>query len=154
VAKTEKKHGKSAAKWLADKPYNALPLLPPEAELETKAILKQCIPARAALAELKRAGEQIPNPAMLINTLPILEAVASSEIENVVTTTDRLFQFREESEHADAATKEALRYSYALLEGYQTLAKHPLSTGTALGRVRPDQGYRNAGTARSGNCVS
>jgi Fic family protein len=108
-----------------------LPLLPPPVDLEAKAILKQCIPARAALAELKRAGEQIPNPAVLINTLPLLEARASSEIENVVTTTDRLFQFRDESEQADAATKEALRYSFALLEGYQALAKHPLSTRTA-----------------------
>lgn len=112
-------------------PYNALPPLPPPVDLETKAVLKQCIPARAALAELKRASQQIPNSGVLINTLPLLEAGASSEIENVVTTTDRLFQFREESEQADAATKEALRYSYALLEGYQTLAKHPLSTGTA-----------------------
>jgi Fic family protein len=131
VAKTAKKPGKHAGRWRAEVPYNALPPLPPSADLETKAVLKQCIPARAALAELKRAGEQIPNPAVLINTLPLLEAGASSEIENVVTTTDRLFQFRDGSENADAATKEALRYSYALLEGYQTLAKHPLSTGTA-----------------------
>jgi Fic family protein len=131
VAKTAKKQGKSAGKWRADVPHNALAPLPPSVDLETKAVLKQCIPARAALAELKRAGEQIPNPGMLINTLPLLEAGASSEIENVVTTTDRLFQFREESEQADAATKEALRYSYALLEGYQTLAKQPLSTATA-----------------------
>ncbi|MEX2308891.1 MAG: Fic/DOC family N-terminal domain-containing protein [Pirellulales bacterium] len=126
-----KKRGKARVTWQADAPFNELPLLPPPMELETKAVLKQCIPARAALAELKRAGEQIPNPAMLINTLPLLEAGASSEIENVVTTTDRLFRFREESEQADAATMEALRYSYALLEGYQTLAKHPLSTRTA-----------------------
>jgi Fic family protein len=142
VAKKAKKHGESAGKWQAEIPYNALSPLPPDFDLETKAILKQCIPARAALAELKQAGEQIPNPAMLINTLPLLEAGASSEIENVVTTTDRLFQFREESEHADAATKEALRYSYALLEGYQTLAKHPLSTGTAeavCGRIKDRQ---------------
>jgi len=132
VPKTAKKPGKPRAGWRADAPYNALPLLPPPVDLETKAVLKQCIPARAALAELKRAGEQIPNPGMLVNTLPLLEAGASSEIENVVTTTDRLFQFREESEQADPATKEALRYSYALLEGYQTLAKHPLSTRTAV----------------------
>jgi Fic family protein len=131
VAKTAKKQGKSTGKWRANVPYNALPPLPPPVDLETKAVLKQCIPARAALAELKRASQQIPNSGVLINTLPLLEAGASSEIENVVTTTDRLFQFREESEQADAATKEALRYSYALLEGYQTLAKHPLSTGTA-----------------------
>src|ERR1044071_10350713 len=81
--------------WRADKPYNEIPLLPPKVDLETKAILKQCICARAALAELKGAAELIPNPSVLINTLPLLEAQASSEIENIVTTNDRLFQFRE-----------------------------------------------------------
>ena len=39
-----------------------------------------------ALAELKQTLELIPNPAMLINTLPLLEARASSAIENIVTT--------------------------------------------------------------------
>jgi cell filamentation protein, protein adenylyltransferase len=60
--------------WRPDKPYNEIPLLPPKVDLETKAILKQCIRARAALAELKGAAELIPNPSVLINTLPLLEA--------------------------------------------------------------------------------
>ena len=68
---------------------------------------------------------------MLINTLPLLEARASSEIENIVTTTDRLFKYRQADDRADPMTKEALRYSYALLEGYQALAKCPLNTRTA-----------------------
>src|SRR5215475_8784556 len=101
--------------WRADRPYNEIPLLPPKVDLETKAILKQCIRARAALAELKGAAELIPNPSILINTLPLLEAQASSEIENIITTADRLFQFRELDAQADPATKEALRYSHALL---------------------------------------
>jgi Fic family protein len=117
--------------WRPERPLNELPNLPPKADLETKAILKRCIRARAALAELKGAAELIPNQAVLINTLPLLEAQASSEIENVITTTDRLFQFREADENADTATKEALRYSQALLEGYQSLRDRPLATGTA-----------------------
>jgi len=112
-------------------PYNELPLLPPTADLETKAILKQCITARAALAELKQAAELIPNQGMLINTVPLLEAQASSEIENIVTTTDRLFQFRNADDHADPATKEALRYSHALLEAFREMTRRPLSTRTA-----------------------
>jgi Fic family protein len=125
------KTGKISGLWRADRPHNGLPPLPPKAELETRAILKRCIEARAALAELKGAGELIPNQGVLINTLPLLEAQASSEIENVITTTDRLFQFREAEEHADATTKEALRYSQALLEGYQSLRNRPLATHTA-----------------------
>ena len=119
------------AQWNPNKPYQDLPQLPPKADIETKAILKQCITARAALAELKQAGQLIPNPAIMINTLPALEARASSEIENIVTTTDKLFQFAQNAEHADPATKETLRYSKALFNGFESLNEHPLSTRTA-----------------------
>ena len=119
--------------WRADKPYNELPLLPPTAELETRAVLKRCIEARTALAELKQAAELIPNQTMLINTIPLLEAKDSSEIESIVTTTDLLFQHAQGGySHADPATKEALRYRKALHHGYLSLAERPLSTGTAV----------------------
>ena len=103
--------------WHPEKPYNDLPLLPPSIELETRSVLKRCIEARAALAALKQAAELIPNQAMLINTLPLLEARDSSEIENIVTTTDKLFQFANgDDTHANSATKEALRYRRALYD--------------------------------------
>ena len=115
------------------RPYNELPPLPPRADLETKAILKACIEARSALAALKQAGELIPNQAVLINTIPLLEAKDSSEIENIVTTTDKLFEFAQTNEdRADAATKEALRYRTALWEGFQALKAKPLTTNTAV----------------------
>src|SRR5690606_37306379 len=114
--------------WMASQPYQALPKLPPTGiDLESKLILKKCVTARAALAELKKAAELIPNQAMLISILPKLEAKASSEIENIVTTTDRLFQFSESEENADSATKEALRYSRSLMEGYREISKYPIS---------------------------
>ena len=131
MAKLTKPLPKPLNQWNPEAPYNELPLLPPTADLETKAILKQCITARAALAELKQAAELIPNQGMLINTVPLLEAQASSEIENIVTTTDRLFQFRNADDHADPATKEALRYSHALLEAFREMTRRPLSTRTA-----------------------
>lgn len=119
--------------WQADQPHNQLPLLPPDADLlETRAVLKACISARAALAELKQAGELIPNQSMLINLLPLLEAKDSSEIENIVTTTDRLFQYANEDNGADHATKEALRYRTALYQGYIQLERKPLCTATAI----------------------
>jgi len=70
--------------------------------------VRQCISARAALAALKQAALLIPNQGMLVNTLPLLEARASSEIENIVTTTDKLFRGLGSEEHADPATKEKL----------------------------------------------
>jgi Fic family protein len=121
----------SPPSWRPDQPFNLLPVLPPAVDLESREALKACIRARSALAELKQASELIPNPSVLINTLPLLEAQASSEIENIVTTTDRLFQFREDDDSADGATKEALRYSRALLEGYRSLEERPLTTRTA-----------------------
>ena len=98
-----------ALAWKPDQPWNNLPPLPPIGELETKIVLKQCVIARTALAELKQAAELIPNQTMLINIIPLLEAQDSSEIENIVTTTDHLFQFAQADQHADASTKEALR---------------------------------------------
>ena len=119
--------------WQPDRPYNQLPPLPPAAELETRAVLKRCIEARTALAELKQAAELIPNQRVLINTIPLLEAKDSSEIERIVTTTDLLFQHAQDGDnHADPATKEALRYRKALHQGYQSLAERPLSTSTAV----------------------
>lgn len=115
--------------WQANLPYMGLPLLPPQANIESKTILKQCIKARAALAELKQAAALIANQTLLINTLPLLEAGASSEIENIVTTTDKLFQYRHYDGQMDAATKETLRYNHALFEGYQALEQRPISTG-------------------------
>ncbi|MBO2690491.1 Fic family protein [Shewanella algae] len=119
--------------WYPDQPHNALPALPPAlASIETHAVLKACIPARAALAELKQAGELLPNQGLLINLLPLLEAKDSSEIENIVTTTDKLFQYSQEDTGADAATKEALRYRSALNQGFRQLSQLPLCVSTAL----------------------
>jgi Fic family protein len=115
-------------------PYNELPELPPSAEcIESTAILKRCISARVSLAELKQAAELIPNSAVLVNALPLLEARASSEIENIVTTTDKLFEFADIAEdRADGATKEALRYRTALYEGTKMVQRGMLTTDMAI----------------------
>ena len=114
-------------------PYNALPALPPAADIESKPLLKACIEARAALAELKSVGALIPNQAVLINSIPLLEAQASSEIENIVTTSDALFRYAQlEDQAEDPATKEALRYRSALQQGFASLSERPLCTNTAI----------------------
>jgi Fic family protein len=83
----------------------------------------------------------IPNQGVLINTIPLLEAQASSEIENIVTTTDQMFLFDGVSEgEADPATKEALRYRTALWEGFEALRARPLSTNTAVQICRAIKG--------------
>lgn len=124
-----------------DHPFNDLPTLPPARDIETKAVLKACIEARAALAELRVSGQIIPNQAVLINSIPLLEAQASSEIENIVTTTDRLFRFANDmGGQADPATKEALRYRTALNRGFGMLQQRPLSTAIAVEVCRTIKG--------------
>lgn len=119
--------------WDPETPYNALPILPPDLErIETRSVLKACIRARAAIAELKTAGELIPDQGLLINILPMLEAKDSSRIENIVTTSDQLFQYADRADGADPATKEALRYRTALYDGYTHLDAYPLCTNTAV----------------------
>ena len=123
------------------RPFNDLPDLPPASETETRAILRSCIDARAALAELRVSGRLIPNQAMLINSIPLLEAQASSEIENIVTTADRLFRYANDAAgRADPATKEALRYCTALHRGFEMLKQRPVSTAIAVEVCRTIKG--------------
>jgi len=71
--------------------YDILPL-PPAVDFDTVAVLKALARANRALAELKGRASSIPNQTILIDTLALQEAKASSEIENIVTTQDDLFQ--------------------------------------------------------------
>ena len=103
--------------WRPDQPFDGIPLLPPAVDLESKAVLKQCIRARAALGELKQSAELIPNQGMLIKTIPLLEAKASSEIENIITSHDEIFADRGE-ESAPGAVKEVRHYVEALKVGF------------------------------------
>ncbi|MBS0615435.1 MAG: Fic family protein [Verrucomicrobia bacterium] len=103
-------------------PYNQLPDLPPEAEIETSSVLKMAIRANKALAELRMSGQLIPNQAVLIQTLGLSEAKLSSEIENIVTTNDDLYwAFADGNVNIDAQTKEVLFYKDALWYGYDAV---------------------------------
>ena len=132
--------------WRPDQPFDALPSLPPAVDLESKVVLKQCITARAALAELKRAAELLPNQGVLINTLPLLEARASSEIENIVTTHDELFKDDVLPESfANPAAKEVLRYRQALRVGFEQVRDSGLLTCNHIIQIQGELERNNAG---------
>jgi Fic family protein len=119
--------------WIAAEPYNDLPALPPRSEIESRRVLKAAIEARSALASLDQAARRMTNPTVLINSIPILEAQASSEIENIVTTADDLFKYaQDESSATNPATKETLNYRTALFAGVGLVAARPLSANTAI----------------------
>ena len=109
-------------------PFNDLPLLPPAADIETSAVLKACIEAHKELAKLKTTGKLVPNQTVLTNSISLLESQASSSIENIVTTTDELFEYaQDDSAPMSPSTKETLRYRHALYEGCQLLKERPLT---------------------------
>ena len=111
------------------RPYNDLPPLPPKSDIETRPILKKAISAGRVLAELKGLGNSIPNQSMLVNTVILQEAQASSEIENIVTTNDALFKAAtSDTLSVDPVTKEVLQYREALWAGYKALRKRSLLT--------------------------
>lgn len=116
-------------KYNKDEPYNNLPLLPPKEDIETKVILKKAIRANIALVELKNKAKIIPNQNILLDTLTLIEAKDSSEIENIFTTHDKLYQADLLKENkVDAETKEVSRYRHALWHGIELIEARPLST--------------------------
>ena len=116
------------------KPTYAIPDLPPAVELETRAVLRAVADAHRCLAEVKGRAAAIPNQGILIDTLSLQEAKASSEIENIVTTQDELFQadLLPEGPRSGAA-KEVERYRDALKSGFDSLrATQGLITNNAI----------------------
>lgn len=113
----------------SNKPYNELPLLPPDKKVWEKIeVYKILAEARAALAELKGRCPVIPNPFMLINTLVLQEAKDSSSIENIFTTSDKLYKaFASSTVAADPQTKEVLRYRQALLTAWNEIQQSDIS---------------------------
>ena len=111
------------------RPYNDLPLLPPKAELETKEILTKTIRASRALAQLNGAIRNLPNPSLFLDTLHLQEAKASSEIENIITTNDDLYQAVVADKKFDnPATKEVISYKEAIWLGFSRLEQQPFIT--------------------------
>lgn len=146
---------------ITDKPYNDLIPLPPHRDkVETLVILRQLVNSSVALAELKGLANILPNPNILLNAVILKEASASSEIENVITTQDKLYQaLSTDASLIDPATKEVLRYREAVLYGFKFIRqKGFLSTNSIISiqqvleannagiRKLPGTALRNAAT--------
>jgi Fic family protein len=106
-------------------PTYQIPALPPPGiDLDSTEILRALAPAHRYLAELKGSAKSIPNQAILVNTLALQEAKASSEIESYVTTQDELFQADLHlAEAISPAAKEVARYREALTWGFERMRR-------------------------------
>lgn len=110
-------------------PYNDLPLLPPKADIETKTVLKKVISAGRVLAQLNGTLKNIPNPTLFLDTIYLQEAKASSEVENIITTNDELYQsFVADKKIESLSTKEVLSYKQALWLGLEEIKTRPFIT--------------------------
>jgi Fic family protein len=145
-----------------EKPFNTLPLLPPSAKIETVKVLRQLVSASSVIAELKGISKMLPNPTILLNAVILKEARASSEIENVITTQDKLYQaLSTKGTQADSSTKEVLRYREAMLYGFQFIQKKGFLSTNAIIEIQkileenaagirklPGTALRNAATGK------
>jgi len=105
-------------------PWNTLPELPIDKHLyEDVEIYSQLGNSKAALGRLQGRSIVIPNQGLLINSISLQEAKASSAIENIFTTDDELYQAYSEEQisQLNGPSKEVLYYREALWEGYAYL---------------------------------
>lgn len=130
-----------------DLAYNNLPNLPPATEVfESNRILKQLVKSSVVLAELKGMVNILPNPNILLNAAILKEAKASSEIENVITTQDKLYTaLSANGIQIDSATKEVLRYREAMLYGMAFIKKNGFLTINAIIEIQKKLEDNNAG---------
>lgn len=127
--------------------YN-IPHLPLSYDLETKAVLKQLNQANRRLAELKGVALSIPNENILVSTLTLQEAKDSSEVENIVTTQDDLYQGAAESFSnfvTNAATKEVLNYREALQNGFHLVKEKGVLTSSVIKEIQKILEHNSAG---------
>lgn len=105
-------------------PTYVIPPLPPSGIPETPRVLKALADAHRRLGEMKGRATAIPNQGILIDTLALQEAKASSEIENIVTTQDELFQASLFPDGVSSpAAKEVAYYRDALRSGFARMQR-------------------------------
>lgn len=125
-----------------------IPLLPLSYDLESKEILKQLNQANRRLAELKGVAMTIPNENILISTLTLQEAKDSSEVENIVTTQDDLYQGAAASISelaVNAATKEVLNYREALEHGFRLVKDKGVLSSSVIREIQQLLEHNSAG---------
>lgn len=125
-----------------------IPQLPLPFDIETKAVLKQLNNANRRLAELKGVALTIPNENILISTLTLQEAKDSSEVENIVTTQDDLYQGAAAalSDYViNAATKEVLNYREALEHGFHLVKSKGVLTSSVIKEIQKMLEHNSAG---------
>ncbi len=109
-----------------DKPYNSLPKLPPKFDFDDVDILKAAYDAKGELANLNgqllAAFSNYLNSYLFMSPLLTPEAVASSGVENIITTTQEVLEAKALPRREQTTEqKETISYEEALLLGQEEL---------------------------------
>lgn len=126
--------------------YN-IPKLPLDFDFETKAIMRQVTKSNRRLAELKGVALTIPNENILLSSLVLQEALDSSAVENIVTTSDELYRAELDINGGltNAATKEVLNYREAMQVGFDMVRRNRLLTLNDIKQIQKTLEHNNAG---------
>lgn len=106
-----------------------LPKLPPNLDYMDPDFFELVLKARTELGELKGYATALPNPMLLLSPAIIKESVASSNIENINTTVEKVLQanlFKDNER--DETDKEVLRYRNAISAAFQEMRDLPISS--------------------------
>lgn len=124
-----------------------IPALPLDFDFETKNILRQLSKSNRRLAELKGVALTIPNENILLSSLVLQEALDSSAVENIVTTSDELYRAELDikGEISNAAAKEVLNYRQAMQVGFGMVRKKKLLTLNVVKQIQKELEHNNAG---------
>lgn len=133
-----------------DVPNNGLPPLPVDREqIETLSTLRKSLAATAALAELKGISHTLHNQNILLNAVILREAKASSEVENIVTTHDKMYRsLNLKGREPDAATREVLRYREAVKYGISFIDHHGFLNFRIMADVQKIMEMNDAGVRK------
>ena len=126
--------------------YN-IPKLPLDFDFDTKAIMRQLTKSNRRLAELKGVALTIPNENILLSSLVLQEALDSSAVENIVTTSDELYRAELDIKGGltNAATKEVLNYREAMQVGFDMVRRNRLLTLNDIKQIQKTLEHNNAG---------
>lgn len=119
--------------------------LPYKENVETSPVLKQLSITSRALAELKGIAKTMPNQNILINAIMINEAKASSEIENIVTSHDEIYEAMIKPNNSNPYAKEVVDYRGAIWVGYKNLEENGYISLELIKKVQEKIEHNNAG---------
>jgi Fic family protein len=116
----------------------SFPILPPDFNFRTVEILEKTLKANIALAELNGLIISLPDKSLILLPFTAREAVSSSSIENIFSTTLDVLQYEifGQETKIDLATKETLRYKEALFAGFELVKSKGILTTNDIVNVQ------------------